>query len=72
MLSFKGNLISESIAKHQEYAHKLQVFLPWLAEAERQLAREMQEAMPSDAKKLYKKIEIIKVFSYFIDLKVYY
>ncbi|XP_065668233.1 dystonin isoform X8 [Hydra vulgaris] len=63
VLSFKGNLLSESIAKHQEYAQKLQVFLPWLAEAERQLAREMQETIPSDPKKLYKKIEVIKQFN---------
>lgn len=61
-LAFKGNLINESIQKHQDYVQKIEAFLPWLAEAERQLAREIQEQMPSDPKKLYKRIEIIKVF----------
>lgn len=60
-LSFKGNLINESISKHHEYVRIVETFLPWLAEAERQLAREAQEQMPSDAKRLFKKIEIIKV-----------
>lgn len=60
-LSFKGNLINESISNHQEYVRIVETFLPWLAEAERQLAREAQEQMPSDAKRLFKKIEIIKV-----------
>lgn len=60
-LSFTGNLINEAIFKHQEYVRKVETFLPWLAEAERQLARESQEQMPSDAKKLFKKIEVVKV-----------
>uniref|UniRef100_A0A7M5WLK9 KASH domain-containing protein n=1 Tax=Clytia hemisphaerica TaxID=252671 RepID=A0A7M5WLK9_9CNID len=61
-LSFKETLINESIAKHQEYLHKVQSFLPWLADAERHLAREIHEQVPSDAKRLQKKIDNVKRF----------
>lgn len=64
-LSFKENLIIESIQKHQDYQHKVQIFLPWLADAERHLAREMHEQSPTDAKRLQRKIENVKVSKLF-------
>jgi len=60
-LTFKENLITESIRKHQEYNHKVEIFLPWLADAERHLAREIHEQVPSDAKRIQRKIENVKV-----------
>ena len=61
IINFKGNLISESLQKHRDFATKVESFLPWLAEVERKLARESQEQTPSDSRKLQRKIEVVKV-----------
>lgn len=63
---FKGKLVSESLQKHQEYQHRVEAFLPWLAEAERHLSREIHEQIPTDSRIFHKKMENLKVGLFFI------
>ncbi|XP_065062306.1 titin-like isoform X4 [Rhopilema esculentum] len=61
-IHFKGNLLNESLQKHLEYDEKVNNFMPWLVDIERKFTKESQEAVPSDSKKILKRIEVIKVF----------
>ena len=60
-IHFKGNLLNESLLKHVEYEEKVNAFAPWLLEIERKFTKEYQEPIPSDAKKIQKRIDVIKV-----------
>lgn len=62
-IHFKGNLLNESLQKHYEYEEKVSKFLPWLTDIERKFANEYKEPIPSDAKKIQKRIDSIKVSS---------
>ena len=43
--------------------------MPWLMDVEKKFAKEYQEAIPSDAKKIQKRIETVKVVHlYFVFL----
>ena len=60
-LHFKGNLLNESLQKHIEFEEKISSFMPWLMEVEKRYTKEYQEAIPSDAKKIQKRIDAVKV-----------
>ena len=60
-IHFKGNLLNESLQKHIEYEEKVNSFMPLLMDIEKRFTKEYQEAIPSDAKKIQKRIDAVKV-----------
>eukprot|EP00794_Sanderia_malayensis_P004519 gene4519-5115_t len=61
-VQFKSNLINESLTKHHDYEEKVSNFTPWLDEAQQMFTTEFQQHVPSDAKKIQKKLDVIKAF----------
>ena len=60
-LQFKGNLIHESLQKHQDHTAKVEAFLPWLSDAERKVAYQSQEVWNIDRDEILNKLEFTKV-----------
>ncbi len=58
---FKSNLINESLTKHEDYEEKVGKFAPWLEQVEKKFASEFHEQIPSDPKKIQKRLDVIKV-----------
>ena len=70
-IHFKSNLLNESLQKHLDYEEKVGKFFPWLEEAENRFAKEFDEPIPSDAKKIQKRLDVIKVGHVFSYLSLY-
>ena len=60
-LQFKGNLIHESLQKHKDHANRVELFLPWLADAERKLAYHSQELASMNEEDIMGMTEFVKV-----------
>ncbi len=61
-IQFKSNLLNESLTKHQDYEEKVGKFTPWMEQALQKFASEFQEPIPSEAKKIQKRLDVIKVY----------
>lgn len=68
-LHFKGNLIQQSLQKHQDFTARVEAFLPWLSSAERKVAYLVQEIATIEADDISNKLEFIKVGKLFVLLK---
>ena len=60
-LQFKGNLIHESLQKHQDHTARVEQFLPWISETERKIAYHSQDFASVEHDELIQKLEFCKV-----------
>ena len=60
-LQFKGNLIHESLQKHQDHTARVEAFLPWMSDAERKVAYQSQDVWNIEQDEIPNRLEFTKV-----------